>query len=111
VPISFGVYLFTVFVSTSCVIPCVPKVAVHLGYGTVRVQACIDARGHHFQHICRTHCMWVCVCEGFVMCGCFVFFVLCFVVLNRLCIFIFNCFFCISVRTLPLSDSSIAVSN
>jgi hypothetical protein len=30
---------------------CIRKVTVHLGYGMVRVQACIDARGHHFQHI------------------------------------------------------------
>jgi hypothetical protein len=32
-------------------IQCVCKAAVHLGYGTVRVQACIDARGHHYQHL------------------------------------------------------------
>jgi hypothetical protein len=28
---------------------------VHLGYGTVGVQACIDARGHHFQHLLLVH--------------------------------------------------------
>jgi hypothetical protein len=31
-------------------IPCVRKVAVHLGYGTVWFQVCIDARGHLFQN-------------------------------------------------------------
>jgi hypothetical protein len=36
-------------------IPCFRKVAVHLGYGTVRVQACIDAHGHHFQHLLQVH--------------------------------------------------------
>jgi hypothetical protein len=34
-----------------CLVPCVRKVAVHLGCGTVRVWACIDARGHHFLHL------------------------------------------------------------
>jgi hypothetical protein len=28
---------------------------VHLGYGTIGVQAFIDARGHHFQHILQVH--------------------------------------------------------
>jgi hypothetical protein len=32
---------------------CIRNVAVHLSYGTVRVQDCIDDRGHHFQHFCK----------------------------------------------------------
>jgi hypothetical protein len=28
---------------------CFRKVALHVGYRTVRVQACIDGRGYHFQ--------------------------------------------------------------
>jgi len=54
--------------------------------------------------------VWVYVCVGFVMCGCFgnmcnciyclVSFVLCvFFVLFRLCIFILICFVCTRVRT------------
>jgi hypothetical protein len=58
--------------------------------------------------------MWVCVCVGFVICGCvyvmdvltilwvFVYYVyfylLCFV-LFHLCIFMFICFGCTSLRT------------
>jgi hypothetical protein len=30
---------------------CIRKVAVQLGCGTATVQACIDACGHHFQHL------------------------------------------------------------
>jgi len=53
----------------------------------------------------------VCVCVGFVMCGCFdicvgvlvicvlVFTVFCVFVLFRLCIYILTCFVCTSVRT------------
>jgi hypothetical protein len=51
----------------------------------------------------------VCVCVGFIMCGyfgnmctciyCFVFFVLWFFVLFRLCIFILICYVCFSVRS------------
>jgi hypothetical protein len=40
-----------VYLNVPQLIQCVRKVAVHLGYGTVRVEACIDARGHHFQHV------------------------------------------------------------
>jgi hypothetical protein len=34
---------------------CIRKVAVQLGCGTAAVQACIDARGHHFQHLLYVH--------------------------------------------------------
>ena len=60
--------------------------------------------------------VWVCVCTGFAMCGCFdncvvvlvicvlvftVFCIVCtvFVVLFRLCIFILICFVCTNIRT------------
>jgi hypothetical protein len=33
------------------VIHCVRKVALHLDCGTIPVQACINARGHYFQHL------------------------------------------------------------
>ena len=66
--------------------------------------------------MCRFCNVWVCVCVGFVMCGCsenyvdvlvirvLVFTVFCivctvFLVLFRLCIFILICFVCTSVRT------------
>jgi hypothetical protein len=64
--------------------------------------------------MCGFYNVWVCVCVGFVMCGCvcggrdvliyvylyllcFVQFVLCFIPF-RLCIFILICFVCTSVR-------------
>ena len=52
--------------------------------------------------------MWVCVCVGFVMCGCFgnmynfiycVLYCLYFFVLFRLCTFILICFVCTSVKS------------
>jgi len=53
--------------------------------------------------------VWVCVCVGFVMCGCFgnmyaciycvLYCLYCVFVLFRLCIFILICFVCTSVRT------------
>jgi hypothetical protein len=52
--------------------------------------------------------VWLCVCVGFVMCGCFgnmctciycvLYFVYCVLVLFRLCKFILICFVCTSVR-------------
>jgi hypothetical protein len=39
-------------VGETLIYKCVRKVAVQLGYGTVRVQACIDARGHRFPTNC-----------------------------------------------------------
>jgi hypothetical protein len=59
--------------------------------------------------------VWVCVCVGFVICGCvyvwefwqYVYlYLLCFVlfVLFRLCIFIVVCFVYISVGLLPPSE-------
>jgi hypothetical protein len=53
--------------------------------------------------------IWVCVCVGFVMCGCFgnmctciycvLYCLYCVFVLVRLCIFILICFVCTGVRT------------
>jgi hypothetical protein len=40
---------FLKYTQRSIILPCVRKVVVRLGYGTVRVQACIDARGHFQQ--------------------------------------------------------------
>ena len=53
--------------------------------------------------------VWVCVCVGFLMCGCFgnmftciycvLYCLYCVCILFCLCIFILICFVCTSVRT------------
>jgi hypothetical protein len=48
---SASIFLVVFNAASGGIIHCVRKVAVHLGYGTVRVQACVDARGHHFQRL------------------------------------------------------------
>jgi hypothetical protein len=37
------------------ILQCVWKVTVPLGYGTVWIQACINACAHHFQHLLYVH--------------------------------------------------------
>jgi hypothetical protein len=58
--------------------------------------------------MCGCECMWgffnvwVCVCVGFLMCGCSgntCTCIYCVFVLFRLCIFILICFVCTGVRT------------
>jgi len=89
----------------------------------IRVLDCIMTTV--FGHILYCGCfnlfcnVWVCVCVGFVMCGCsdncvgilvicvlvFTVFLFCvlFFVLFRLCIFILICFVCISATTTATS--------
>ena len=79
----------------------VPIIRLHINKIKMKI-----FRGIYNLHSCS---VWVCVCVGFVMCGCFgtmctciycvLYCLYCVFVLFRLCIFILTCFICTGVRT------------